>query len=1107
MKKISAILIILIFIFTLSANVFAQPYIEIEPLVPVPNLRSRMQSTGVARPVVVIIDPHIRNNPWRTDAEILAGRQRAYEHMQEVSRIFYEQSFGRLRLEVGLDSIYHFVTPPHINIFGIHHLVVSEVVAELNRRHPSSQHWSRYDSNRNSVIDGLIFLVRNGAGGTGGSIYHYNFRLGGFRVGSAMNAQFRDGIFEFNDNVNIQVHEIGHMIGLRDHNRCLFGIWRNNVLPSSLLDYMNHASKEYFNIFSRYLLGWVDPVILTASDPVREIKLYAVEEPGSGGLDKPRAVVLVPNDSGLPHTEYFIMEYRRDSMSGNPGIVLFHADAEVHRAIGSEGLGFVRQTGFLRPVTQTSEDPTRFFTAEDLFTPGDVFSPFTTPNSGFYSVRYISYPEINDFATDIPTGAFMEVVRFADDYSYVIINAGFLQDWQRLSLSTSGTHTFLNEDVIQPHSVTIKNIGDTPTGELTITLSGENSDSFELSRAIIPSIEIGGTAEFTIVPKNDLMRAVHNATVTVKGTDASLWGSFDVTFAAPLRENAQIFFGRFPQTDLGTGPVQDEWGEYGVDFVSREVTMSMFGHHIPGWINGETRYFAVKPIEWRVLRDENDELFLMSERGLKAMQYNTTANHLWYSSLPRQWLNDDFLGQAFSRGEIAALEPLNDDKIFILSRDDVLNPDLGVWWEMSGNVATRIASTTDFARATRVQVANTGAYSGIAVQWWHRPSDNNPNAAGFVTNTGSLSSGNINITLASTAVRPALKLDVSDAIFTPMLCGGFTVSVNSTPPTATVNFSPNTITNQDVIVAIMFSAPVIITSGEEYLEPTEYELVYTITFAENGIFEIEFEDLFGNVGEALTVEVYWIDRIAPIATVVFNIETQTNQDVIATITFDKDDVTIINNYGSNEKIFTENGEFTFEFIDLAGNLGSHTAIVDWIDRVAPTVELDFSTEKMTHENVIATITFSREVEITYGENYLIPTENPLVFTTTFEQNGVRTIEFEDTLGNVGESLIIEVYWIYEDVSINADFTVLRFITDGDYAEFRLINNGNQTRILHFIIAEYVVGNDGRERLVNVNLHPIILVDIYDAMIEIPRMNNNLRFMLWDMELMIPIIAV
>lgn len=78
------------------------------------------------------------------------------------------------------------------------------------------------------------------------------------------------------------------------------------------------------------------------------------------------------------------------------------------------------------------------------------------------------------------------------------------------------------------------------------------------------------------------------------------------------------------------------------------------------------------------------------------------------------------------------------------------------------------------------------------------------------------------------------------------------------------------------------------------------------------------------------------DTIAPTGTIAYSTVAATNQDVIATLST-SEPVTITNNGGSSTYTFDDNGSFTFEFIDAAGNTGSAIASVSNIDKVAPTL--------------------------------------------------------------------------------------------------------------------------------------------------------------------------
>ena len=63
-------------------------------------------------------------------------------------------------------------------------------------------------------------------------------------------------------------------------------------------------------------------------------------------------------------------------------------------------------------------------------------------------------------------------------------------------------------------------------------------------------------------------------------------------------------------------------------------------------------------------------------------------------------------------------------------------------------------------------------------------------------------------------------------------------------------------------------------------------------------------------------------------------------------------ITVTNNNGNKEYIFTDNGEFTFEYVDDYGNTGSTTAKVDWIVKVpdveATDIKVTYSEPQLTN---------------------------------------------------------------------------------------------------------------------------------------------------------------
>ena len=226
--------------------------------------------------------------------------------------------------------------------------------------------------------------------------------------------------------------------------------------------------------------------------------------------------------------------------------------------------------------------------------------------------------------------------------------------------------------------------------------------------------------------------------------------------------------------------------------------------------------------------------------------------------------------------------------------------------------------------------------------------------------------------------------------------GTATASVNwidKETPVATVTYSKTEPTNQDVIAMLSFNENnVAIKGGNGH------------RFTENGKYTFEFEDLAGNKG-TIEANVTWIDKTAPTAQITYSTQAPTNKVVVATLVNPSEEIIITNNGGKNTYTFTENGEFTFEFVDKVGNKGSVKANVTCIDKIKPTAKVTYSTTNKTSKPVTATLT---------GESEKITiTNNGGSKNYTFSQNGEFTFEFVDEAGNKG-SAVAKVNWIEKE---------------------------------------------------------------------------------------------
>lgn len=221
--------------------------------------------------------------------------------------------------------------------------------------------------------------------------------------------------------------------------------------------------------------------------------------------------------------------------------------------------------------------------------------------------------------------------------------------------------------------------------------------------------------------------------------------------------------------------------------------------------------------------------------------------------------------------------------------------------------------------------------------------------------------------------------------------GTATASVNnidtSVPTVSSLSYSPDTLTNQDVVSTIALSDGTVTSAGGA-----------THSFTENGSWTFVFTDAVGNTGSALAT-VSWIDKTAPAATFIYSTTNPTNQDVISTLQ-PSETVTVTNNRNLPTYTFTDNGSFTFEFTDAAGNLGSATATVANIDKTPPIVSsITYNPAVLTNQDVVATITLSDGTVTSAGGA-----------TYTFTENGSWIFEFSDTPGNIGTA-VATVDWI------------------------------------------------------------------------------------------------
>ena len=176
------------------------------------------------------------------------------------------------------------------------------------------------------------------------------------------------------------------------------------------------------------------------------------------------------------------------------------------------------------------------------------------------------------------------------------------------------------------------------------------------------------------------------------------------------------------------------------------------------------------------------------------------------------------------------------------------------------------------------------------------------------------------------------------------------------------------ITNQDVTVTVLYGEGLTENRKAGVSGLAQSADASKVIVAENGTVYAEATDKAGNkVCKVLEIEN--IDKIAPEATI--NYTTNEDGSITAKISFNEETV-ITNNEGKDTYVFTKNGEFIFEFKDLAGNIGTAKVVVASIkevesDTTAPTITFSYTTTIATVGTPIgATITTDEDAIISYS---------------------------------------------------------------------------------------------------------------------------------------------
>ena len=357
------------------------------------NLRDKgLPSTGSPKMLVLLIDfdeypARLGDTPEAMHERIFGGGgQFPYESL---SAYYRRSSYGKLNLDGNVLGWYHAGRRSDVTQTG----KGREALIRRALRSYTEHDFSQYDSDGDGQVD-YFAVIWTGPVGEWATFWWAvapKFSDRGFTVGGKrLNAyawqgvanKWEDPAAEFQ--ANILIHETGHALGLPDYYD-----YKPEVGPKGGLGYMDmmDASRYDHNCFSKMMLGWIEPRVLTAAG---DFSLRSAAESGD-------CVMIMPHGQGKdPFGEFFLVENRRrtgnDSDTAFPGggLVIWHVDARLNGSrtnfrnnnstTGHKLLKILEADG----LEELETGARRYFGLADFYLNGSALGPDTTPSSRLY---------------------------------------------------------------------------------------------------------------------------------------------------------------------------------------------------------------------------------------------------------------------------------------------------------------------------------------------------------------------------------------------------------------------------------------------------------------------------------------------------------------------------------------------------------------------------------------------------------------------------------------------------------------------------------------------------------------------------------------------------
>jgi len=364
----------------------------ISSLLPPPGWRGLPTKGTVRIPVFLVDFPDAPHDPSQTVADVqskMFGNGNSGDYPYESLKNYYQRSsYNQLTIT---GDVYGWYPAKYNRSYYLSQGKVA-LINEILQEYDSTVNFADYDADHNGKMDALFIKWAGDDTGWGNfwwacmSTDNSPITVDGVKPYKYVWSWYSNpngGAY----NPRVDIHETGHLLGLPDYYD-----YDDSTGPKGGVggwDMMDSNWGDH-NAFSKYLLGWIDPLVISSG--TQEIIL-----PPSGTSSSNNAVLIMPGAVPDSFGEFFLVQYREkgsgnDPVSGGPdkAVWIWHVDA----TLNTGGWGFEYDNSYtshklLRLMEADGREEIEAGTGDwdvnDFYLPGQVLGPVTVPNTTTYS--------------------------------------------------------------------------------------------------------------------------------------------------------------------------------------------------------------------------------------------------------------------------------------------------------------------------------------------------------------------------------------------------------------------------------------------------------------------------------------------------------------------------------------------------------------------------------------------------------------------------------------------------------------------------------------------------------------------------------------------------